>query len=306
MLEKETLSGGTDILAYGISSHQGWRRTQEDAHFAVEFSPHCYLFGVFDGHGGAEVAQFCSRNMASELQKLDHFSDGDFHGGLREVFHRMDSLMRTSIGRRELDDIRCGRQSETSLVERNHPATASEREDATIDMLRRIMSRPRRHIDGKLSLDGENVRNSEAAGQTNLKNCGWYQEDDIQAGCTAVVALLSHRDLYIANAGDSRAVLSRGGKALALSNDHKPGQLEERERIVKAGGFLSDIGGVCRVNGNLNLSRAIGDLRYKNNMELDRASQIITAEPDVEHVMLEPEDRFLVLACDGVWDVMQK
>ena len=60
----------------------------------------------------------------------------------------------------------------------------------------------------------------------------------------------------------------------------------------------------CRVNGNLNLSRAIGDLRYKSNEQLPAAAQIISAQPDVTQTTLSPADSFLVLACDGVWDVM--
>jgi serine/threonine protein phosphatase PrpC len=60
----------------------------------------------------------------------------------------------------------------------------------------------------------------------------------------------------------------------------------------------------CRVNGNLNLSRAIGDLKYKSNEHLPAAAQIISAEPDVTETSLSPNDYFLVLACDGVWDVM--
>lgn len=103
----------------------------------------------------------------------------------------------------------------------------------------------------------------------------------------------------------AQAKAARGSKALALSEDHKPAQDRERNRIVAAGGFLSEIGGVCRVNGNLNLSRAIGDLKYKANDSLPPSDQIITAQPDVHHVTLTDEDRFFVLACDGVWDVME-
>ncbi len=73
---------------------------------------------------------------------------------------------------------------------------------------------------------------------------------------------------YVLSAGDSRAVLCRGGTALALSEDHKPSRASERARIMAAGGFLSEIGGITRVNGNLNLSRAIGDLRYKMNHQV--------------------------------------
>uniref|UniRef100_A0A7S3QPN3 PPM-type phosphatase domain-containing protein n=1 Tax=Dunaliella tertiolecta TaxID=3047 RepID=A0A7S3QPN3_DUNTE len=126
----------------------------------------------------------------------------------------------------------------------------------------------------------------------------------VQAGCTAVVAIKCGDKLYVANAGDSRGVLCRGSTAVPLSEDHKPASERERSRIIAAGGFLSEIGGVCRVNGNLNLSRAIGDLKYKSSTELPAKDQIITAEPDICQITLTPEDRFFVLACDGIWDVM--
>ena len=68
-----------------------------------------------------------------------------------------------------------------------------------------------------------------------------------QAGCTAVVAVVKGSELWVANAGDSRAVLCRGGQALALSEDHKPQSETERNRITAAGGFVSDVGGVSRL-----------------------------------------------------------
>ena len=68
----------------------------------------------------------------------------------------------------------------------------------------------------------------------------------MQAGCTAVVAVVKGNELWVANAGDSRAVLCRGGQALALSEDHKPQSETERNRITAAGGFVSDVGGVSR------------------------------------------------------------
>lgn len=68
-----------------------------------------------------------------------------------------------------------------------------------------------------------------------------------------------YKKLYIANAGDSRSVLGRGGKAVPLSFDHKPENDEERKRIEKAGSVITE----GRVDGNLNLSRSLGDLRYK-------------------------------------------
>lgn len=62
-------------------------------------------------------------------------------------------------------------------------------------------------------------------------------------GCTAVVAVLKGRELYVANAGDSRAVLGRGAIAVPLSEDHKPASASERQRITDAGGFVSEVCG---------------------------------------------------------------
>lgn len=67
-----------------------------------------------------------------------------------------------------------------------------------------------------------------------------------QAGCTAIVAVIEGNRLYVANAGDSRAVLCRRNIAVPLSTDHKPASELERDRIQKAGGFISDVGGVSR------------------------------------------------------------
>lgn len=85
------------------------------------------------------------------------------------------------------------------------------------------------------------------------------------SGCTAVIALLAGNELYVANAGDSRCVVCRNGTAVDMSLDHKPEDAEELERIQKAGGRVTMDG---RVNGGLNLSRAIGDHAYKTVREL--------------------------------------
>jgi serine/threonine protein phosphatase PrpC len=92
--------------------------------------------------------------------------------------------------------------------------------------------------------------------------------------------VLTGRILTVANAGDTRAVLCRGGgKTFAMSFDHKPQSDIEMNRITKAGGFVNHFG---RVNGNLNLSRSIGDLKYKQVPGITPPEQIITAEPDIK------------------------
>lgn len=121
---------------------------------------------------------------------------------------------------------------------------------------------------------------------------------DEMSGCTATVALVTHDKIYCANAGDSRTVLGVKGRAKPLSFDHKPQNEGEKARIVAAGGFV-DFG---RVNGNLALSRAIGDFEFKKKADLPPEQQIVTAFPDVVSHDITPDDEFLVLACDGIWD----
>uniref|UniRef100_A0A1B0D5N7 protein-serine/threonine phosphatase n=1 Tax=Phlebotomus papatasi TaxID=29031 RepID=A0A1B0D5N7_PHLPP len=127
------------------------------------------------------------------------------------------------------------------------------------------------------------------------------EEPGKDSGCTAVVALLCGQDLYVANAGDSRCVVCRDGKAIEMSFDHKPEDEIEHTRITNAGGKVTIDG---RVNGGLNLSRAIGDHAYKMNFELPPDQQMISALPDVKKITLTPEDEFMVLACDGIWNFM--
>ncbi|XP_030971109.1 probable protein phosphatase 2C 21 isoform X2 [Quercus lobata] len=89
-------------------------------------------------------------------------------------------------------------------------------------------------------------------------------------------------------------------EAYNLSEDHKPDLELEKERILKAGGFVQ----FGRVNGSLNLARAIGDVEFKQNRSLPADRQIVTANPDIKTVELCDDDEFLVLACDGIWDCM--
>jgi len=121
------------------------------------------------------------------------------------------------------------------------------------------------------------------------------------AGACVVTALVRKvkdaRYLYISNLGDARAVLSRGGKAVRLSYDHKPTLDEEKKRIEDVGGFVDSQG---RVNGLVAVSRAMGD----HNMKGENKSYI-SNDPYFSLVKLEEEADFLILACDGVWDVVE-
>lgn len=123
-----------------------------------------------------------------------------------------------------------------------------------------------------------------------------------KSGTTAVCALISEKYILFINCGDSRGVLSAdGAKPVLATQDHKPSNPPERERIQNAGGSVM----IQRVNGSLAVSRALGDFEYKNVDGKGPTEQLVSPEPEFYYKTREPEkDEFLVLACDGVWDVM--
>lgn len=148
---------------------------------------------------------------------------------------------------------------------------------------------------------------------TALKNAFWATDQamlvngiGLSSGCTALVAFFSgepyhshhtshhaqplYRQFLIANAGDTRAVISRGGMAMRVSIDHKATDHMEAHRVKSTGGFIHG----RRVGGVTQTSRGLGDHDVPH----------LIPEPDVHHVKVEPGDEFLIMATDGIWDVM--
>lgn len=133
-------------------------------------------------------------------------------------------------------------------------------------------------------------------------------------GATALVALRLGRDLFTAHAGDARAVLRRaGGVAHRLTTDHKPGDPGERARVLAAGGRVEHLG--CwrvvsipadprRLPAGLAISRSLGDLDFKGEGGPGSTGAGVTADPTVGRVRLGPADDVLILASDGLWDVL--
>ncbi|CAF4551158.1 unnamed protein product, partial [Rotaria sp. Silwood1] len=148
----------------------------------------------------------------------------------------------------------------------------------------------------------EEAESSDDANDTELgKMLDMSSDPGSSSGCTAVVTLLRDKQLFVANAGDSRCVVCRNGRAIEMSVDHKPEDPQERTRIEKAGYKVTLDG---RVSGGLNLSRAIGDHAYKKTPKLPPEEQAITALPDIRTLTLENQDEFMVIACDGIWNFM--
>ena len=113
----------------------------------------------------------------------------------------------------------------------------------------------------------------------------------VYAGTTAAEAAINGKRLCVAYLGDSRIVLNRGGQAMQLSEDHKPENPDEKAYIESHGGTIKD----GRLGGMLAVSRALGDAFF---------GEAVRHVPDVKEIDLTPEDTQLIIACDGVWDVM--
>merc|ERR1712241_990945 len=134
--------------------------------------------------------------------------------------------------------------------------------------------------------DDDDEEDEDDEDDDEIPEADFTEEPGNDSGCTAVVALLAGTKLYVANAGDSRCVVCRNGVAVEMSFDHKPEDEVELKRIRKAGGKVTPDG---RVNGGLNLSRAIGDHAYKTNKNLPLSEQMISPVPDVKRLTINPE-----------------
>lgn len=119
----------------------------------------------------------------------------------------------------------------------------------------------------------------------------------IDVGTTACAVAVGGNDLWVANAGDSRAVLRSAEGALQLSDDHKPMRPDEYRRITEAGGHVTHYPlDTPRVMGMLNLSRSLGDWHSR---------PYVIATPEVSRCQLGKGDAYIIVASDGVWDVVK-
>lgn len=121
-----------------------------------------------------------------------------------------------------------------------------------------------------------------------------------QSGTTAVTAFVTPSHYIIANCGDSRCVLAGASREMFASVDHKPSAEPETSRIHAAGGFVA----MGRVNGTLAVSRALGDFVFKADATKTGPEQVVSCEPTCTILERRADDDFLILCCDGVWDVM--
>ncbi|KAJ7979299.1 Protein phosphatase 2C [Quillaja saponaria] len=205
-----------------------------------------HFFGVYDGHGGCEVANYCRKRLHSAL--------------IEEIETATTTLSEGS----------CRDSWEEKWIKAF--SNCFQKVDAEIG-------------DVDKCNNGTNVDALESTTDPVAPHT---------VGSTAVVAILTATHIMVANCGDSRAVLCRGKVAVPLSEDHKPNREDEFARIEAAGGKVIQWHGF-RVLGVLAMSRSIGD-RYLKPW--------IIPDPEVKFLHREESDECLVIATDGLWDVM--
>eukprot|EP01036_Dinobryon_divergens_P027172 gene27172-35897_t len=260
---------------YGLSEEMGYRQSMEDACAIVQhlnIGPLCVqdlspqsFFGVFDGHGGVQASHYLAQNLHVNVA----------HGLLdmsTEIYQVIDQVAPDSIF--------------------NNVAALQAMDQIVIRTLK----------DTFLKTDKDFITTSPHP----------------QHGSTATTALLLGKRLYCANVGDSRTMLCRKFSPILLSQDHKPTREDESKRIRDAGGFVIN----NRVMGELAVSRAFGDVDFKkgiqsiieeeggalpsntdSNDHKNWDQPLIIAEPDVQVTTITEHDQFLLLACDGLFDV---
>ncbi|KAJ1439884.1 hypothetical protein SESBI_02106 [Sesbania bispinosa] len=215
-----------------------WMLMEDQVNENTKYSP-AHFFGVYDGHGGCQVANYCQEHLHSVL--IEEIKAAEFEKNGRDNWQ---------------------------------------------DQWKRAFSNCFHKVDDEVGGVHPNNGGSESSTEEPLT--------PETVGSTALVAILTQTHIIVANCGDSRAVLYRGKEALPLSDDHKPNREDEWERIEASGGRIIQWNGY-RVLGVLAVSRSIGD-RYLKPW--------IIPDPEVKCVLREKNDECLILASDGLWDVM--
>ncbi|KAG8375202.1 hypothetical protein BUALT_Bualt10G0075900 [Buddleja alternifolia] len=273
MLAVPDVAGGRrrGVPVVGAVAVAGRQRDMEDAVTirmglctpAINRCRPVHFFGVFDGHGGPHVAIMCKDKMheimEEEIMRAEYPVTPRPH-------QKVPTRSRGAAARLPL-----GMTADESVLQ---------------EAWRRVLTRA-------FSKTEMVALHTCGCGSVGF-NCTCDRSVVAYSGSTAVAVVLTDEHVVVANCGDSRAVLYRGGRVIPLSFDHKPDRADEKVRVEASGGrvFGAD---TPRVEGILAMSRAIGDRFLK---------PYVISEPEVTFTRRDAEDEFLILASDGLWDVM--
>jgi serine/threonine protein phosphatase PrpC len=327
--DKETHVGSTAELKYGLSSMQGWRVHMEDAHIAetslyyfnaenqkVYLGNHS-LFAVFDGHGGTYAAKYSGKNFCRVLTKQPKWKE---YGELLTKSPPQEEKQKVEWARQLLEALEHALkiafvdldQEIGFAMQRNPHADANQPYNET-DQSTTNNDGDDDDAEMKGTDDADLMMKAATDHVKALNKQDTPDEDDAgdDSGTTACIVLVTPEHLVCANAGDSRSVYSKTSqKAIPLSYDHKPDDEEEERRIRAAGGYVA--GG--RVEGDLAVSRGLGDFRFKHlptvlaagtgTGNMQPHEQKVSPVPDIiVQSRNKDQDEFIIVACDGIWDV---
>jgi len=268
--EKESESGEGNGLRYAVCSMQGWRIEMEDAHcIKLQCSPdlkNLSYFAVFDGHAGDFVSKYSAEHLLGAILEVSQESAKPGVNG-------------------EKNDTDSAPPISNEPSESPEESSDSKCKDGVI--MQDMDKFKERIMKGFLELDSK------------MREHPKFLSGEERSGSTAVAAFVSEEKIVFANCGDSRGLLASKDNIYA-TQDHKPYNEDEKNRIERAGGSVI----ISRVNGSLAVSRALGDYDYKGVSNLPPTEQLVSAEPEITIYDRSSDDEFLLLACDGVWDVM--
>lgn len=299
----------------GVSEDKGTRRTMEDAHsFVVDFDSirGQGFFAVFDGHAGKHAAEWCGSHFHEALLNSIHTSpDLSIPDILNEAFHTVDEALSKMCEESEgkihsgctavtaflrVEDL----DGQQSFLQNSSPITDSPEVDSPVESGAESAgnasgddSAPRDRKEKKSSKSRikqalQTFSSGKLSPKTPRSSSPKTPHPPVKVH---VPPPNTRRVLYCANAGDARGVLCRAGKAVRLTYDHKGSDKQEAKRITDAGGFVMS----GRVNGVLAVTRALGDSSMK---------EFVVGAPYTTETELCEEDEYLIMACDGLWDVI--
>lgn len=310
------------------------------------------FFGVFDGHGGTFAAQYTGDNLcrilakqplfveyaqfyqesmtktfATNAKKIQFLRSGvDYlEGALKQAFVELDCEIAMAVrGTPHPDANQPYRKYNKKIIKDGIEVEGDDEFEDDDDDMKRYASSTTDDDSSMPSADSPTDM-MEAARQAAASQAKAL-DDDGDSGTTACCVLVTPDWLVCANAGDSRAVFSKSARAVPLSYDHKPDDEGEERRIRTAGGYVA--GG--RVEGDLAVSRGLGDFRFKHMPTVLSNHNLATNKPNpppavelsdgqelmkpgdqkvspVPDIILQTrnreQDEFVIVACDGIWDV---
>ncbi|KAH9847145.1 protein serine/threonine phosphatase 2C [Lenzites betulinus] len=253
-----------------VASAKGPRDSMEDTHSIVVPFAGIHgqgLFGVFDGHGGKGAAKWCHQNYTQcLLGVLQHSEYGSINEAITQSFRDVDNSIRDLWASSD-GEFRSGTTAVVAFLRLEDDSGKQSFVPPDHDPL---------------------ATKVPGAERSSSANNHYYLRSDSALRPPSEV----RRVLYCANVGDARAVLCRDGKATRITYDHKASDRKEARRIEKAGGEITD----GRVDGVLIPTRALGDPEMKH---------YVTSVPHTAEIELREMDEVLIIACDGLWDVLE-